>query len=59
VCAHALDGGADLGLLMGRQVIEHDDVAPRAAWAPAPARRTRESLDYRSGHRTRPARQGR
>ena len=27
VCAHALDGGADLGLLMGRQVIEHDDVA--------------------------------
>ena len=27
VCAHALDGGADLGLLMGRQVVEHDDIA--------------------------------
>jgi hypothetical protein len=27
VCADALDGGADLGLLMGRQVIQHDDIA--------------------------------
>jgi hypothetical protein len=27
VRAHALDGGADLGLLMGRQVVEHDHIA--------------------------------
>lgn len=26
VRAHALDGEADLGLLMGRQVVEHDDI---------------------------------
>ena len=27
VRAHSLDGGPDLGLLMGRQVVEHDDIA--------------------------------
>ena len=27
VRAHPLDGGTDLGLLMGRQVVEHDDIA--------------------------------